>query len=481
MPLPSNQLFLFVCLLMSATISAQHNIGRGEAIAMADEITQHFLRHHPFAQQEEGAEKIDSVGRQIEAQLSIVGHNDSLSLLEFLATVAPLQHVTKDGHLQLIPTPGEAVMDSVNLRLFPLYFAETKRGKYVLRYRMPTLSGDTIAAGTPVIAIDGRPVGPLIDQMAVFGGTNDNGFNRAARFHTALNFSRNYQRLVGWRDSIKVLVSVGKQGEVSHWVKPRRPEKQPEEKEEDDGPNTRQIFKLELSADSSAWIIELRSFSSSSFGGNRNFKKLAREYFARINESGIDRLIIDLRFNTGGSLTNCSYLYGFLAEAPFPALTEISTTGPSARGKGIWNRFGMWLMGGIRKREGTYYQPRETRPKNRVPEKKRFRGEVVVLTNNLTFSASGLFANYVQGYNRGTIVGGVSGASNEVVYGGKTLEFPIGERELFTLKMKNWRLVPANPKPGNVTPDIIVPIKATDYLPGSEDPQLSRALESFKS
>lgn len=448
---------------------------------MVGELTGHLLEHHPFAQSEAGANSIDSVGRQIEAQLSVVGNDDSLSLLEFLATVAPLQQLTRDGHLQLIPNHGEAIQDSIRKRVFPIRLSELDQGSFVLRYRMPTANGDTIPAGTQVLALDGWQPQTLIDQMATFAGVNDNGFDRAARFHTALIFGRNYQRLEGWRDSISVLVRSEGDHRKLYWVKPRRAAKKSPNESSKNEPPARQLFSLRKSEDSSAWVMKVRSFSSSSFGGNRRFRKLAREYFEQINASGIDRLIIDLRFNTGGSLTNCSNLYGFLAESSFPALTEISSTGPSAGGKGIWNRFGLWLVGGVRKRKGTYVQPGETKPKSRVPEKKRYRGEVVVITNNMTFSAAGLFANYVQGYERGTIVGDISGASNEVVYGGTTLEFPIGERKVFTLKMKNWRLVPANPRPGNVTPDIIVPIRPKDLLPGSPDPQLARALASFSS
>ncbi|MTB53766.1 S41 family peptidase [Lewinella sp. W8] len=479
-----NSLTLLLCCLgcfLTSTLMAQSRMARSEAISMIGELTQHLLEHHPFAQQVSGARTIDSIGRQLEAQLSIVGHNDSLSLLEFLATVAPLQRGTADGHLQLVPNPSPATTDSIALRNFPLFLAEMKAGQYVLRSPLPTAMADTLPAGTPVLAIDGWRVAPLIEKMAVFGGANDNGFDRAARFHTAFNFGRNYQRLEGWRDSISILVPGSKGQEELHWVKPSRPAQKSSDQKSSKGATARQTFSLRLSEDSSAWILKVRSFSSFSFGGNRNFRKLAREYFERINASEINQLVVDLRFNTGGSLSNCSFLYGFLAEEPFPALTDISSTGPTAGGKGLWNRFGMWLVGGVRKQDGTYRQPRETRAKNRVPEKKRFDGQVVVLVNNLTFSAAGLFANYVQGYERGIIVGDVSGASNEVVYGGKTLEFPIGERELFTLKMKNWRLIPANPKPGNLTPDILVPVRAKDLSSGSPDPQLSRALDSFKS
>ena len=120
----------------------------------------------------------------------------------------------------------------------------------------------------------------------------------------------------------------------------------------------------------------------------QHFKRSIKPIFERIEKSNIEYLIIDLRDNQGGNLSNSKLVLSHLLNHPFEMIEKyhkikqgklVAASGPKM---------------GIHK-----------------PNKYVFKGEVIVLINGGSFSNSGIFSSILKKYKRATFVGEETGGS----------------------------------------------------------------------
>jgi len=133
------------------------------------------------------------------------------------------------------------------------------------------------------------------------------------------------------------------------------------------------------------------------------FETFVQKSFEKIEASGAESLVIDLRNNGGGSTELSDYLYGFVSSKPFRTFSEVRVK----------------LSEPIRKRLA------ETRPEFELPEKEtltytseleapperktRFDEDLFVLTGPGTFSTATDFAAMIKDYGIGKIAGEETG------------------------------------------------------------------------
>jgi hypothetical protein len=182
-----------------------------------------------------------------------------------------------------------------------------------------------------------------------------------------------------------------------------------------------------LEKDSSIAVIKIRGFS------NRSYKKFYKEAFEKIKKYDSSSLILDLRDNGGGRLSEINYLYGFLADTSFVFLKPSEVVSKSSVVKGMYLNQGKVvttiaktilypftyiysLLTTHKSKEGVYYENLYT--KVQQPKDYAFKGKIYVLINGKSFSASSILSANLQGSKRATFIGEeTGGAYNSTVAG----------------------------------------------------------------
>lgn len=157
--------------------------------------------------------------------------------------------------------------------------------------------------------------------------------------------------------------------------------------------------------------------------GDPNYRSTTRDVRRLINElkaDGMTGLVLDLRNNGGGSLTEVNDLVG-----------EFITTGPTVQ---------------VRDARGRVEVLGDGNPDM------SYAGPLVVLTNRLSASAAEIFAGAVQDYGRGIVVGGTT-------FGKGTVQSmrDVGHGQLKLTEAKFYRISGASTQNRGVEPDIEFP------------------------
>ena len=155
-------------------------------------------------------------------------------------------------------------------------------------------------------------------------------------------------------------------------------------------------------------VITLNTFST---GGLRKF---FRQTFRYIKQTGISSVVLDIRSNGGGKINLSTLLTKYVTRVPFrvadTSFAVAKTLGPYTKyikGRAI-NNIGLFFLT-KRKRDGLYHFGLWERKFYRPKKINHFSGDLYVLTNGLTFSASALFCNAVKGQPGIKLVGEETG------------------------------------------------------------------------
>ncbi len=143
-------------------------------------------------------------------------------------------------------------------------------------------------------------------------------------------------------------------------------------------------------------IITLNTFSS---GGLRKF---FRQSFRYISKAGVNNVVLDIRSNGGGRINLSTLLIKYVSRVPFKvADTSYAVAGslaPYSRyiKNGFINNLGLMFLS--RKRaDGLHHFGHWERKLYKPKKNNHFSGDLYVLINGSTFSASTLFCNAVKG------------------------------------------------------------------------------------
>ena len=160
--------------------------------------------------------------------------------------------------------------------------------------------------------------------------------------------------------------------------------------------------------DSSSALITINSFSKS------HLRPFLRTTFREIRKKGIKNIILDLRFNGGGNISNSVLLTKYIRNTPFKVADSAYSTAKnfapytSHISSGFFNNFGLLFVSKKRK-DGNYHfgfwEKHTYKPKSR----NHFAGKAYVLVGGPTFSASTLFCNAVKGQENVILAGEETG------------------------------------------------------------------------
>lgn len=466
-------LFLFTLPLL---LAGQDSLAHNEVFSLLTQLHDTIVHHHPIGYETESRQEMKSalerVNKELETQFA---HQtgDSMAVPDFIYHAAALQTASGCGHLQLRPVLDTATLSAQRrharyLGLFPI----GNGSRYALNDTTLTMAGQLLESGTEVIRFEGEPIHTLITRLSAFQGLNDLGYDRATNYKLSVSLWAYYQNYYGYRDSLQfTIIDPETEAERVVWIDTRY--RSPQRKKVPKKDRYKRYFKLRMSADSSAWVLRVRSFGGKAFE-HVNEARLFKKTFATIRESGINKLVLDLRSNGGGSLERAKKFCRYLAKEDFQFTESMYSQTPTAAGTNLFSKMGYFIVGGVRKKGDHFEQPGKV--KVTKARKDGFKGELVIIVNEQSFSATVMVAHVLKETGGATVIGGKTGGSRRYTYGGNIRGYVLGERLKFRVRIPNWRFEQYRPGEGTFTPDEIVLLNP-ESLRAGEDVRMERALE----
>lgn len=226
--------------------------------------------------------------------------------------------------------------------------------------------------------------------------------------------------------------------------------------------NRRQDLRsLAIDTTSNTAIITLNTFSS---GGLRRFY---RQTFRYIRKTGITHVVLDLRSNGGGRINLSTLLTKYVTRQPFKVADTTFAVAKSLRPytryikPGFINNLGLFFLA-KKNDDGLYHFGHWERKLYSSKKRNHFSGDLYVLINGSTFSASAIFCNAVKGQPGVLLAGEEAGGG---WYGNNGILIPdiVLPNTHIRVRLPLFRLVQYNhvAKDGHgVLPDIYI---GTDY------------------
>ena len=244
---------------------------------------------------------------------------------------------------------------------------------------------------------------------------------------------------------------------------------------------------------SSIAYLKIRGFS----GGHRWSKKFYEETFHAIDSLGSKSLILDLRDNTGGSLKEIGNLYGYLTNSEYTLVNPLETKRRLIETRTMWSGRPT-LIGNffrvlatpvtivydlikVRNKNGktaSYYK--YTKPQ--MPKPNAFKGDIYVLINGLSFSASSVLSHNLHGSKRATFIGEETGGAYNSTVAGTYLSRYLPNSKIFVpVWMMNFESdYKEEPDGYGIKPDIELQPNLEDFL-NEKDTVLEKALDEIGS
>ena len=330
--------------------------------------------------------------------------------------------------------------------------------------------------GTLVTSINGVPNKKIIEKM--FDHLPEDGYaNNINYIRVSSNFPYFHRNIFGIskKYSVTYLDSTGqeKTDSVSLYTVPAdsvkkdslaRIEKKkiPKQKK-----SLRRHRSLDIDSSGKFAVMTINTFNAGRLNG------FFRRSFRTLRKKQIANLVIDIRSNGGGKVALSTKLTRYISRKPFRVADSLfaktGTVAPYTRyikGKSL-NNLELFFIS--RKMPDGKFHIRHMEKKRYLPKKHNgFKGDVYVLTNGPTFSASSLFCNTVKGQPGITLVGEETGGG---WYGNNGILIPdiILPNTKTRVRLPLFRIVQYNhiaEKGSGVIPDIYIPTSYDALLKG---------------
>ena len=249
-----------------------------------------------------------------------------------------------------------------------------------------------------------------------------------------------------------------------------------------------------LEADSSIALMIIPQFLSTSYSS------FYRKKFKQLREANTHTLIIDLRNNTGGAIRNVQKLYAYLIDTTFYLTSKVEVASRTSLLqpncfknnsiiKNIFNvlsyhgnliNMGITLLKTKKDDETFYYYQRSAQRASHKPL--YFNGDMYVLMNGLSFSASSMLSSNLHGAKRAVFVGEETGGAYNGCVAGQYYRFVLPKSKLtgrFGL-MAIHHFYQTEIDGRGIMPDIEVGPTLEDRINGN-DPELNTVLELVRS
>lgn len=304
-------------------------------------------------------------------------------------------------------TYQNALDKRANLFPFQVYF--TGRQAYIIK----NLSGDdVIHPGAELLRVNGKTVPELLDVL--LPAIPSDGYNLTLKYRSLYHFFPTwYRNFLGESEGFRLRIRQdGK--ESDHEVNAKkyadlaesgflRPIDYPAQ--------------LEFRIENGIGILAVHTFSRSDIrAGKQQFKPFVDEAFREMRSRSVKNLVLDLRYNTGGSDANAAYLARYFFDAPYRYWDRIEVTESVASEiKGIYRLF---YRKPVHKDSLWLWQKGKTVPdfdfyETQHPVRHPYTGKVYVLINGFCLSSCSDFTAVLASAKRAVFVGEETGGGYE--------------------------------------------------------------------
>ena len=391
---------------------------------------------------------------------------DSMDEVQFKNKVASVISMIRCGHTAV--RFSKAYAKKVNNFRYPQFPLSLKVwGDSMVVLNSLFLKDTIFKRGTVITGINGRTNRQLLDTIFRFISTDGYADNYKSQAGSA-NFGGWYKTIIGL-DSIYRISYIDSSGKASiATIKNFSPRKNSSAKNDTPAliikkPTRKELRKARLLAKRSLAIDTVSHtaiMSLSTFTGGR-LRSFFRRSFKTIEEQNISNLVIDLRTNGGGRVSNSILLSRYLSDHPFKIGDSVVAISRKLEyGRYIHPSWIYWFamnFGAHKMEDGLihfrYYEKKFFQPKL----SHHFNGSVYLLQGGYSFSATTMFISQLKGQSNIKTVGEETGGG---YYGNSAMHIP-------TIRLPNtglqislplYRLVmdAHRPKGHGIIPDIPV-------------------------
>jgi len=225
--------------------------------------------------------------------------------------------------------------------------------------------------------------------------------------------------------------------------------------------------------------LNIQSFS------HRKYGKAYKKIFKQLKRNNTENLIIDLRYNTGGSLANCTYVLRYLLNEQ-QTLTSYTTIKKYpykkyTRGNIFFKITKLYFSsyGKKSRRNDTTYFTFKIKPL----KKWHYNTKIIVLTNGVSYSASCLLSAYLKETKRAVFIGRETGGTIEGCNAVITPHYKLPNTKI-KVRIPAFRLLHDVYKKGN-TGTGILPDYETNYtimdIIQKRDLEMEKVMELIKN
>jgi hypothetical protein len=342
---------------------------------------------------------------------------DSLGYLPFYRQVTSLISQHKDGH---IGATHRKKYSGKSTRYLPLHIRQADEKYYIVF----NVSADSnVCRGDEILSIDGQPIKELHDLFADrFRTGADSEIPTGRYYRNLIYFRSSYFNWFGEKDSVLVsyVPAVGSDT-ITRYLRCQTSSAAASYLRrryiQDLSPN-QNLRLYELDDNNTTAILNVSTFAKFEKKDplNLKFKKRLKTVFKTVQDKGYENLVIDLRSNGGGAVQNSGRLLSYLLPEPFSVMS-----GSTLKPKAIWPYLTMdlnpampfaFLLNYRWDKENKVWRTRKTKRKKFKPEKKYpFRGNLYLLSNGASYSATVSVLAHVKNQGVGSIVGEMPGGA----------------------------------------------------------------------
>jgi C-terminal processing protease CtpA/Prc len=302
----------------------------------------------------------------------------------------------------------EKMLDSFpNVIPFQIFFRDGKA--YIVR----NFSSDqSISPGTEITHINGRTIDEILNM--ILPAIVSDGYNMTMKYLALYHdFARWYRSMVEQTTNFSVtIIRNGQPAQIQVAAVAVRDVA-------GDGVSSEITYpkQLEFNIENRIAKLSIHSFAKTDIKRSKQrFKKFIRSAFDEMKEKKVEHLVLDLRYNTGGTDANAAYLSKYFFDKPYRYWDRIEVTESVAKQiKGIYRFFfkkpvqkdSMWLW------QKSWYTKEFNFTTIQKPAKNYFTGKTYVLINGFCMSACTELSGILSYNKRAVFIGEETGGCHQ--------------------------------------------------------------------